>query len=92
MTYKAGTILLLSCGEYSDFRYCGEVVTLRDVDLRQEIEDWRNYLGKDELGDPIADDWDHGPSEFVAHLIKSQICAPLECQTVHIGSYGRVEL
>lgn len=90
--YPKGTIVLFEEGEYSDFGYCGQVVTLTDLDLDKAALDWRLSLGKDKQGDWIVDDWDHGPSEFVAHLIASQICAPLDCQTVHIGSYGRLSI
>lgn len=91
--YPKATILLMEEGEYSDRGSCGELVTLCELDLRAEIEAWRLSLGKDEdSGCWVADDWDHGPSAFVAHLVATQKCAPLKCQTVHIGSYGRVEL
>lgn len=92
LRYPKGTIVLFSEGQYSDFGYCGQVVTLCDLDLRAEVNSWRIALGKDEDGNWIADNYDHGPDVFVAHLIASQVCAPLECSTVHIGSYGRVEL
>lgn len=92
LKYPKGTILLLEEGEYSDFGYCGHLVTLCELDLRKEVQEWREGLGKDEDGDWVVDDWRHGPSALIAHLVASQKCAPLECQTVHIGSYGRVEL
>lgn len=90
--YPKGTIVLFEEGEYSDFGYCGQVVTLADLDLEKAARDWRISLGKSEDGEWIADDWDHGPSEFVAHLIATQVCAPLECQTIHIGSYGKLSI
>ena len=92
MIYKAGTIVLFEEGDYSDFGYCGQVVTLCDLDLPAAIQAWKEGLGVDKDGRPIADSYKHGPSAFVAHLIKTQQCAPLECQTVHIGGYGRVGL
>ena len=90
--YPKGTILLFEEGEYSNFGYCGQTVTLRELNLRAEIKAWRENLGKDEDGDWIADNYGHGPSKFVADLIARQIVAPLDCQTVHIGSYGKVEI
>lgn len=84
MKYAPGTILLFEEGEYSDFGYCGQTVTLQELDLPAEVNAWQKATSED--------CWHRGPSEFVADLIKRQIVAPLECQTVHIGSYGRVEL
>jgi len=92
LIYPKGTIVLFEEGEYSDFGYCGQVVTLQTLDLKAAAAEWREELGKDENGDDVADNWDHGPDDFVAHLIAKQICAPLECQTVHIGSYGRLSI
>lgn len=83
--YDKGTILLFSEGSYSDFGYCGETVTLVDLDLPAEIAAWRE-MHPDEI------DWKYGPSAFVAHLVATQKVAPLECQTVHIGEFGDVRL
>ena len=92
LVYPKGTIVLFEEGEYSDFGYCGQVVTLQTLDLKVAAAEWKDGLGKDEDGNDLANNWDHGPSAFVAHLIAKQICAPLECQTAYLGSYGRVEI
>lgn len=84
LIYSRGTIIIFEEGEYSDFGYCGQVVVLRKLDLRAEVAAWKASVKED--------DWDKGPDMFVADLIARQIVAPLDCQTVHIGSYGRVEL
>ena len=84
--YPPGTILLLEEGEYSDFGYCGQLVTLCDLDLREAIE---TFLEPHKDKEP----WERpDQSEFVAWLCATQRCAALECQTAHIGSYGRLEL
>ena len=83
--YKPGTILLFEEGEYSDFGYVGQVVTLRELDIAAEIAAQRESLGKNEYGDMVADDHDHGPDVFVAHLVMIQAVAPLECET--LGNY-----
>lgn len=90
--YPRGVIILFSEGQYSDFGYCGEVVTLVELHLQDEIDAWRNGLGKDEDGSWIADNWHNGPDVFVAHLVATQKVAPLACNTVHLGSYGEVKL
>ena len=84
--YKPGTILLLESGEYSDFGYCAQLVTLCDLDLREAVQEYKDqYKPKDE--------WDR-PSEygFSGWLCATQKCAGLECETAHVGSYGYLEL
>lgn len=83
--YPAGTILLMEEGEYSDFGYCAHLVTLKECDIPALVEQFKDqHKAADEWGEP-------GPSEFCAWLVSTQACAPLECQTLHIGSYGRLE-
>ena len=86
MVYPAGTILLCEEGEYSDFGYCGQLVTLKEVDLPKLATEFKT-LHKDK------DKWKRpGPNDFVAWLVAQQHCAPLNCETVYIGSYGRIEI
>ncbi len=92
LEYVKGTVLMLERGEYSDFGIEAGVVTLQVFRPRVELAEWRERLGKDADGDWIADDWEHGPSAFVADLIARQVLAPLEYQSLHIGSYGSVEI
>ena len=84
--YRPGTILLLEEGEYSDFGYCAQLVTLVELNLREAMEEYKQqFVAKDE--------WDQAdPSGFVGWLCSTQRCAHLECQTAHIGSYGRLVL
>lgn len=77
--YPKGTIVLFSEGEYSNFGYCGEVVTLQDLDLDAAIAEFKD--GKE---------YERGPSDFIAHLVATQVVAPLDCSTVHLGSYGEL--
>lgn len=84
MVYPAGTILLCEEGEYSDFGYCGQLVTLKEVDLPKLATEFK-LLTKD------RDIWDTPtPNEFVAWLVAQQHCAPLNCETVYIGAYGKI--
>ena len=85
-TYPPGTIILLESGECSDFSYCGQLVTLQELDLRAAIAEFlAPHANKAEWDKPSHD-------EFVGWLCATQRCAALECQTAHIGSYGRLEL
>lgn len=84
--YEPGTILLLESGEYSDFGYVAQLVTLCHLDLRAAIAEY-------EAGYDSKNEWDTpDPDGFSSWLCSTQKCAQLECQTAHIGSYGRLEL
>jgi len=86
LKYKPGTILLCEEGEYSDFGYCGQLVTLCDVDLPALAEEFKAQHNP-------KNNWDTpDPAGFVAWLVTTQKCAPLECQTVHLGSYGMLSV
>lgn len=84
LRYKPGTILMLEAGEYSDFGYVGGFVTLCELDLTDAITAYKEqYKPKN--------DWDEpDQTGFVAWLVTTQQCAPLEYQTAHIGSYGEL--
>lgn len=84
--YNPGTILLLEEGEYSDFGYVAQLVTLQELDLRQVMDEFKAQYQPDDKWDYLA------PSNFVAWLCSTQRCAQLECQTAHIGSYGELKL
>lgn len=86
MTYAAGTIVLCEEGEYSDYGYCAELVTLCECDFPALAKEFKEtFKAKDVYDRP-------SPSRFVAWLVMTQKCAPLECQTIHIGSYGELKI
>jgi hypothetical protein len=83
--YGPGKTLLLSEGEYSDFGYAGQLVTLKKCDL--------GALAAEFVGQWKGDRWRFdGASNFVAWLVAQQYCAPIECEEVHIGSYGSLQI
>lgn len=86
MIYEPGTILLLEEGEYSDFGYCAQMVTLCRLDIKDAVDKYREqYKPKNE--------WDRpNPDGFAAWLCATQQCAGLNCQTLHIGSYGELKI
>lgn len=104
-TYRRGTILLLEAGEYSDYQYVGQLVTLCDLDLKKAMADYKEILEvekKDWLShyrnmpgwDPNDTVWvgEENVNGFVGWLCATQKCAGLDCQTAHIGSYGKLEI
>ena len=86
MIYKAGTILLLEEGEYSDFGYCGQLVTLDELNISDAVETFKSsFVPKNEWDTP-------DPGAFVAWLCTTQRCAALNHETLHIGSYGNLRI
>jgi len=84
--YQPGTILLLEQGEYSDFGYCAQLVTLTQLDLRKAIEEYKAQYKPE-------GDWDTpDQSGFAGWLCSTQQCAGLNCQTAHIGGYSDLGL
>lgn len=75
----------MSEGEYSDFGYCGQLVTLKVCNLRDLIDAYKAAFAL-EHGD---EEWRNPDIQgFVAWLIVTEHCMPLTCSEVHIGSYG----
>lgn len=86
LIYPKGTVLLLEEGEYSDRSYCGHLVTVRDLNLREAGASYaEQYKAEDEYDRP-------DPSGFVAWLVAEQFAMPLDHSEAHIGSYGRLEI
>ncbi|TKD50181.1 hypothetical protein [Sphingomonas baiyangensis] len=82
--YAPGKIVLFSEGEYSDYGYCGHVVTLQECDFAALAEDYKKAF-------KAKDDWDRAePSSFVAWLCARQYCAEINVNEVYLGAYGRL--
>lgn len=84
--YPAGTVIALETGEYSDFGYIGHVVTTRECDFPALAAQYKDeFVAKDE--------WDEAdPGGFVGWLTIHQHVFPATVSTLHIGSYGRLEI
>lgn len=84
--YPAGTAIAFSSGEYSDFSYVGHVVTLKQLNLPERMQEFKDSFKP-------ADEWDEpDPNSFVAWLVSQGHCFPADVSEAHIGSYGRLEL
>lgn len=83
--HKAGTIVLFSNGEYSDYDYCGHVVTQHDCDFSALVEEFKaQYKPKAHYDTPE-------PGTFVAWLCAKQHVVEINCTEIHLG-YGSLEL
>lgn len=84
--YPAGTVIAFETGEYSGFGYMGHVVTTRECDFHALAEEYKAQFKP-------KDDWDEAdPEGFVGWLTINQHVFPATVSTLHIGSYGRLEI
>lgn len=84
-TYKAGVVLQITSGEYSDKSTHAIARVKVDFDLETMIAAFK--LTK--VHDPDHDYYDH--SEFVSWLSKTGVIEDIDYNVMHIGSYGRLE-
>ena len=86
---KAGTLLVIETGEYSDRCWTGPVRMLRDATKRDMAEAYRAQWTK-----PVDDEWAEGPDNygFLPWLIKEGWVEHVDDVTSwHVGSYGSFE-
>jgi hypothetical protein len=74
-TAKAGSLLFLDEGEYSDYRAVGFFVVLQDFSPSEELE----IVGAERYKDTEI---------FVAHLIKKGLLLEIEYSNLYLGAYG----
>lgn len=81
-TIKCGEEILLECGEYSDFYTIGLFVATRDINLLEEQDDARSGIKYE--GD--------AQDKFLKKMKETGALVAREIPTIHIGSYGRMEI
>lgn len=84
--FKAGELLVLEDGEYSDKSWAGPFRVVKDFDIREAEEACRAAHKPTYEGD------EPGPWEFREWLCKTGYLADVDCRSIHIGSYSRIEI
>ncbi len=82
MVFPAGSAIIFTSGEYSDFGICGCVVTLKQCDLKSLMKE---YISTAEAG------WDSTPSldDFPSWLVAQGHAFSADTQRVHVGDYSQ---
>lgn len=83
--YDRGTLIGFECGQYSDFRFNGMLVTLKKLDLKKAASEYvaeREKARENKWQD--ANDYE----DFMGWLVSTGRCAPIDYSTVYLGSYG----
>lgn len=78
---KAGKLLLVDSGSYSDYSVMGFFVTLKDFCPQKELTE---YLAK------VPDTY-FVEDKFLAHLIAKGLLLEIEHGYLHLGGYGSTE-
>lgn len=84
--FKVGDLVILETGEYSDRSWHGPFRALKDFNIREAAQEFQD-------GFKPEDEWDRaGPHEFVAWLSSSGYLEEVDAASVHVGSYGSLEI
>jgi len=84
---EAGKLICFSTGEYSDYGYDGHFLTLEPLTrpMVEEVADKCRARCLEEDGyDPKG--------YFIPELIKRGLIMIVDCQEIHIGSYGELDV
>lgn len=88
---KAGELLILSHGEYSDYSYSGPFRVLKDFDPKEQADECREYWRQLPESERC---WQEGPdsSNYIAFLHARGFIEDVDCTEIHVGSYGRLQI
>ena len=84
LIFPAGSAIMFSSGEYSDYFINGAVVTMKKVNIAELSKKFSEE-------EKCPDGFLHIP-DFVGWLIKNEYAFPAELAEVHLGAYGRLNI
>lgn len=82
---EAGKLICFSTGEYSDYSYDGHFLTLEPL-TRPVVEEIADICRARALEENRYDPKGY----FIPELIKRGLIMVVDCQEIHIGSYGEL--
>lgn len=80
---EAGKLICFSSGEYSDYGYHGHFLTLEPL-TRPMVEEIKAECLRE--AESLYDQQDG----FIPKLIKRGLIMSIDCQVIHLGSYGEL--
>lgn len=86
--YKAGELLIIEMGEYSDKSWSGPYRVVKDFDIVELAEQLKATFKPAEHA--YSDE--PGPYDFRDWLSAEGFIQDVECRSVHIGAYGTLEI
>lgn len=82
---KAGKLVCVDKGEYSDYDVTGFFVVLRDFNPRKELDEYLNANPKQKAN------YCFKPDGFLAKLLEKGLLLEIEYGTLYLGSYSSHE-
>jgi len=103
IVWRAGSLIVFSQGEYSDYGYAGHFVTLEHVTEKHIRKAESVAKRKHDAIDKAQDAWTkesgtpYPPSidvrdQFIAELVKFGLLLSVTFTELHLGSYGQLDL
>jgi hypothetical protein len=91
LRYPKGSIMVMTTGEYSDFRVCGFLVAVQDCDLPALAQAFHAERMAELEAEGNAD-WDTpDPNDFPSWLVAKGHAMPVDAHEIHLGGYGEFE-
>lgn len=81
---KAGTLLMVDRGEYSDYSVTGFFVVLKDFDPMKELGE---YKSSKKISDHFYDNSD----KYFGSLISKEYLVDINYANLYLGGYGELE-
>lgn len=82
---KAGKLICIDSGEYSDYSVIGFFVVLRDFDPMVELDEYKAAHPQD------CDEYNFDKSCFLAQLLSKGLLLEINFGNLYMGSYGQIE-
>ena len=83
-TIKAGTLIVFSQGEYSDYSLMGHFVVLKDME-KEDLDKASEEERKKEV-------YKQSTVVVIANLITEGYLLEVHCREIHLGDYGRIHI
>lgn len=80
-TAKAGKLLLVDTGIYSDYSVIGFFVVLRDFDPKAELDEWLALNPKQ------REEYEFSYDKFLGALLSKGLLLEADFSTLHLGDY-----
>ena len=88
MKIRAGTLLTIEFGEYSDFSYAGPFRVLKDFDQAGISEEYRRHWQNESPDKDISSFLNDSERKFVSWLAREGFVEDADSVSWHVGSSG----
>jgi len=90
--FKAGELMTISTGEYSDYCVNGLFSVLKDFDAQVQLAAWAAETGREMTGDGVYSNYQNKQIDYMGWLNRNGFVEDVTFRELHIGDYGETEL